>query len=239
MSERFYTNWPLQPGPFEMTGPEARHLTTVCRFRAGDELCLFNGDGKEYPARLLETSKKSVLLEVIQVAGPQRELGFVLEIAAPIPKGDRTQFLLEKLTELGVTSFVPLLTKRSIIQPREGKMEKLERYVVEASKQCGRNVLMTIKEPIAWGDYCEQGSLDEMRILAHPFETVSPMDKKGKDFSNIRCAVGAEGGFTEDEVTLGINQGWQIKSLGPRIMRIETAAVFLAIHAIIKSPFSG
>ncbi len=103
MSERFYLNWPLTPGPVDMTGPEARHLATVCRLRAEAEVCLFNGDGHEYPARVLETTKKSVRLEILGVATPERELGFTLEIAAPIPKGDRAQFLLEKLTELGVT----------------------------------------------------------------------------------------------------------------------------------------
>src|SRR5439155_7222198 len=102
MSERFYLNWPLNPGPVEMTGPEARHLATVCRLRAGAELCLFNGDGQEYPARVVETDKKVVRLEVLGTASPVRELPFFLEMAAPLPKGDRAHFLVEKLTELGV-----------------------------------------------------------------------------------------------------------------------------------------
>ena len=75
------------------------------------------------------------------------ELSDRLEVAAPLPKGDRAQFLVEKLTELGVTSFVPLKTARSVVEPREAKREKLQRYVIEASKQCGRNVLMRIEPP--------------------------------------------------------------------------------------------
>ena len=127
MSERVYLNWPLSPGPVEMTGPEARHLALVCRLRPGDELCLFNGDGREYPARVVAVSRKSVSLEVLSVAAPPRELDFSLEIAAPIPKGDRAQFLVEKLTELGVTAFIPLLSRRSIVKPGEGTIERLER----------------------------------------------------------------------------------------------------------------
>src|SRR5205085_820445 len=140
MSERFYLNWPLNPGLVEMTGPEARHLATVCRLRAGAEVCLFNGDGHEYPARVASVSKKAVLLEVIAVQGPPRELRFYLEVAAPIPKGDRAQFLVEKLTELGVTAYVPLLCQYGRAEPREHKLDKLRRYVIEASKQCRRNI---------------------------------------------------------------------------------------------------
>src|SRR5262245_49708280 len=98
MSERFYVNWPLQLGPVEISGPEARHLATVRRVRIGDEVCLFNGDGHEYPARVMDISKKSVRLEILGILAPQRELVLSLEIAAPVPKGDRAQFLVEKLT---------------------------------------------------------------------------------------------------------------------------------------------
>src|SRR3954454_7424789 len=144
MSERYYINLPLHPGPVELTGPEAHHLATVCRLRAGDAVRLFNGDGSEYPARVVVAGRKAVQVEILGRERPPRELPFSLEVAAPIPKGDRGQFLVEKLTELGVTAFVPLSTRRSVVYPREGKLEKLERYVIEASKQCGRNVLMRV-----------------------------------------------------------------------------------------------
>src|SRR5688572_14473533 len=142
MSRRFYVDWPLTPGPLDLEGPEAHHLAAVSRLRAGDEVILFNGDGREYPARVVAAARRAVRLDVLGVESPERELPFTLEIAAPLPKGDRAQFLIEKLTELGVTTFTPLLTARSVIDPGEGKREKLERYVIEASKQCGRNALM-------------------------------------------------------------------------------------------------
>ena len=154
MSARFYLNWPLTPGPVEMGGPEARHLATVCRFRAGDRLCLFNGDGHEYAARIASVSKKSVHLDIEAKTSPHRELDFRLTIAAPIPKGDRAQFLVEKLTEMGVTAFIPLVCERTVVEPRGGKIDKLERYVIEASKQCGRNVLMRIEPATDWATYC-------------------------------------------------------------------------------------
>src|SRR5437762_2809690 len=154
MSNRFYVNTPLQPGSVVLQGAEAHHLAVVCRLRVGHQVRLFNGDGKEYPAAICSLGKKSVGLEVFEPESPARELGYRLEVAAPLPKGDRGQFLLEKLTELGVSDFVPLRTCRSVVHPRETRLDKLERTVIEASKQCGRNVLMRIAELIAWDEYC-------------------------------------------------------------------------------------
>src|SRR3954471_17098144 len=127
MSERFYINLPLCPGPITLDGPEAHHLATVCRLRPGNEVCLFNGDGREYPARITHAARREIALEILDVQQPERELPFMLEVAAPLPKGDRSQFLVEKLTELGARRFVPLACRRSVIHPREGKREKLER----------------------------------------------------------------------------------------------------------------
>jgi 16S rRNA (uracil1498-N3)-methyltransferase len=234
MSERFYLNWPLAPGAVELTGPEAHHLAAVCRLRAGDEVCLFNGDGKEYPARVAAVAKKSVQVEVLGVAEPRRELDFHLEIATPLPKGDRAQFLVEKLTELGVTTYVPLLCRRSVVHPGEGKKGKLERYVVEASKQCGRNTLLEIGEPAEWASYCVQTKPGELRFVGHPSGVAMPILASEPARSRIRCAAGPEGGFTDEEVGLAIAHGWQAVSLGPRILRIETAALVLATLAVAR-----
>jgi 16S rRNA (uracil1498-N3)-methyltransferase len=230
MADRFYTNYPLAPGPVQIDGPEAHHLAAVCRLRPGDAVCLFNGDGHEYPAEVREVGKRSVVLVVQAVEAPNRELPFSLEIAAPLPKGDRAQFLIEKLTELGVTAFTPLQTARSVVHPRETKLDKLERYVIEASKQCGRNVLMKIGPLTTWANFVRREGLPERRIVAHPGE---PANLSGRDTSaDVVAAVGPEGGFTDDEVTLARAAGWAVTGLGPRILRMETAAMMTAILAV-------
>lgn len=238
MSERFYINCPLSPGPVELTGAEAHHLAAVCRLKPGDAVVLFNGEGGEYPATVREVGKRHVLLEAIEPLYPQRELPFSLEIMAPIPKGDRAQFLVEKLTELGVTRYVPLMTERSVVTPRDGKMDKLERHVVEASKQCGRNRLMEIGMPMNWADAIARGSAaGEVRAFAHPgceeakFQLLEADRQPGTAY---RFAVGPEGGFTAKEVEAAVTQGWSPMDLGPRILRIESAAVVLASWAILR-----
>jgi 16S rRNA (uracil1498-N3)-methyltransferase len=227
MSQRYYLAEPLNPGLVLIDGPEAHHLSTVCRLRVGDALVLFNGDGTEYPGRVVQVNRKSVEVELAAGERPDRELPFRLEVAAPLPKGDRTQFLVEKLTELGVTVFTPLACERSVIHPREGKREKLERYVIEASKQCGRNTLMEVAELTDWASWCLPRDVGEARLLAHPGGTA----EMRKLAAPTRIAVGPEGGFTDAEAELALTHGWQHVGLGPRILRIETAAVALVALA--------
>jgi 16S rRNA (uracil1498-N3)-methyltransferase len=233
VSERYYTSCPLMPGPVELTGPEAHHLAVVCRLRAGDQVCLFNGDGHQYPARIVEAGKRSVALEVLSRESPQRELPFALTVAVPLPKGDRAQFLVEKLTEIGVTTFVPLSTQRSVVQPREAKLEKLQRHVIEASKQCGRNVLMEVAGLHEWESYCRQQEIDELRLLAHPGQGGLPALRPAALMAKaVKVAIGPEGGFTDDEAALAEEAGWQLRDMGPRILRVETAAIVLAAWVI-------
>jgi 16S rRNA (uracil1498-N3)-methyltransferase len=224
MADRFYVNCPLALGPVALTGPEAHHLATVRRARPGDAVCLFNGDGAEYPATVVAVEKKQVALDVTGRQTPDRELGFRLEVAAPLPKGDRGDFLIEKLTELGVTRFVPLRTRRSVVHPHEARLDKLERAVVEASKQCGRNVLMAVDPLSDWDEYCRRPELPPRRRLAHPGGEDVPTGA-----GDVAVAVGPEGGFTTEEVAAARAAGWRVVGLGPRVLRVETAAVALAV----------
>jgi 16S rRNA (uracil1498-N3)-methyltransferase len=228
MSERFYINCSLQLGPVSLAGVEAHHLAVVCRLGPGDLVCLFNGDGHEYPARIGHIERRRVELEVVERLTPVRELLCRLEVAAPMPKGDRAQFLVEKLTELGVTRFVPLTTTHSVVHPREAKLEKLQRHVIEASKQCGRNVLMEVDSLTKWEDYCGRGDLPARRWFGHPGGNGKLKDFWGNgEASELAWAVGPEGGFTDDEVQAALSAGWKAVDLGPRVLRVETAALVL------------
>ena len=235
MSNRFYTNCPLAPGLVRITGHEAHHLAVVCRVRPGDAVCLFNGDGRQYPATVREASRKEVTVEVLAMEAPERELGYRVEVAAPLPKADRGQFLLEKLTELGVTTYTPLRTRRSVVHPGANRRDKLERHVIEASKQCGRNVLMRVEALAEWEAYCCREDLPPLRWLAQPGG--SPVESRaGRD---VVIAMGPEGGFTEEEINLAQSFGWQSIGLGPRILRIETAALVMAALASLGCPGEG
>jgi len=201
----------------------------VCRVRPGDRVYLFNGDGRQYPAEVSAATRRGVALHVAGVEEPSRELGFRLEVAVPLPKGDRAQVLVEKLTELGATALVPLRTRRSVVHPREARLDKLERQVIEASKQCGRNVLMRVAPMADWVAYLGRGDLPALRVLAHPEGAALPR-LAGQD---VAFVVGPEGGFTDAEVDQARALGWQVVGLGPRLLRVETAALALAAWAAL------
>ncbi len=225
MSERFYLNLPLAPGPVHLDGPEAHHLATVCRLRPGDPVCLFNGDGHEYPALVTHADRREVILDITGIESPQRERLTPIHVGAALPKGDRVQFLIEKLTELGVTTFTPIECEHSASYPRDGKREKLERYVIEASKQCRRNRLMQIADPMPMRAFCATREPMELSLIAHPYDA-QPLPRM-ETARSIRIIIGPEGGLTDAEVQHAVSLGWQAVSLGPRILRTETAAIAL------------
>jgi 16S rRNA (uracil1498-N3)-methyltransferase len=239
MSTRYFVDRPLVPGLIEIHGGEAHHLAAVSRVRPGDQVFLFNGDGHEYPARVLEISRRCATLKVIGVETPAREVGFRLEVAAPLPKGDRGHFMVEKLTELGVTHYAPIRTERTQIHSAVERASKLRQYVIEASKQCGRNVLMNIGPVADWQTHCKSGHLPKRRILAHPLAEATASETFTPPHPPLDCAlaVGPEGGFTEEEVLAARQAGWMVVSLGPRMLRVETAALTLA--ALVAMRTSG
>lgn len=220
MPDRFYTPQPLAVGEFTLDGPDAYHLAAVLRARPGQAVTLFNGDGDEYACEILAVSKRTVTIHVQQRCVINRERTVEITIAAAMPKGDRGDWIIEKLTELGVTRFVPLITERTVVIPKASRLESLRRTVIESSKQCGRNRLMVIEEPVRWVEFAQRDGLPGRKYLLHPVEKP---ERPCADEATV-FAIGPEGGFTDKELA----DGWTKLTLGPRILRIETAAIVAA-----------
>ena len=225
MPDRYYSAEPIEGTTVTLAGNEAHHLLHVMRAKPGFELIVFDGQGGEFAAEVTACQRSSVELTVGPRKDIERELPCELTLAVALPKGDRQRWLLEKAVELGVTRLVPLQTVRSV-----GKGEanaKLARYVIEASKQCGRNRLMEIASPVAWPDLVKEATSGQ-RLLAHPGgQPLAAIDCQTKADETLLIAVGPEGGFTDEEVSLAVEAGWAAVGLGARILRIETAAVAL------------
>jgi 16S rRNA (uracil1498-N3)-methyltransferase len=231
MADRFYTPDPLSVGDLTLSGPDAHHMTTVRRFAPGEAVVLFNGDGCEYPAEVVAVGKKQVTLSILRRDEVSREVHLPLVIGSALPKGDRADYLIEKLVEVGATRFVPLITERSVVVPKENTLAKLERQVIEASKQCGRNVLMTIDPPKLWAEFVYLPDLPGERFVLHTADG-SPAERSA---GGVAFAVGPEGGFAPAEVTAAVAAGWRVVSFGPRVLRVETAAVVAAAWAATGS----
>ena len=224
MSERFFVNHPISGHRAELTGDEARHLTSVMRAKIGDEVVVFDGSGAEFSASVTAIRKHAVELTIAERREISRELPFSLTLAVALPKGDRQKWLVEKATELGVTSIVPLATERGVAQPIDSALDRLRRSVIEASKQCGRNHLLEIAPPAAAIPYFASAPPSAIRLLADPTGqplTAAPLSAT----QEIIAAIGPEGGFSPTELTAAHSANWRPISLGPRILRIETAAL--------------
>ena len=234
MADRFYTDAPLAPGEFVLSGQDAHHLATVRRFEPGDRVMLFNGDGHEYPAEILSVGKKQAVLTVQSREAVDREPPFPIVVGSALPKGDRADYLIEKLTEVGATRFVPLVTARAVVQPKDARTDKLQRAVIEASKQCGRNVLLHVERPHTLSEFLTRADLPPARFILHttgPERTEAGSIERNALVNGVAFAVGPEGGFSPDEVTQALAAGWRPISFGPRVLRVETAAVVAAAWA--------
>jgi 16S rRNA (uracil1498-N3)-methyltransferase len=233
MSERFFITAPIAAQRAELTGDEARHLTSVMRAKVGDQITLFDGSGAEFTARVAAIRKATVELSIVERREVSRELAFSLTLAVALPKGERQKWLVEKATELGVTRIVPIITERGVAQPVDSALDRLRRATIEASKQCGRNRLMDIAVRATATDYFAAAPESATRLIADP-----PGQPLGQinvpQSSDIIAAIGPEGGFTDAELAAAASSGWQSVSLGNRILRVETAAVALAAWAAMR-----
>src|SRR5256885_5436470 len=144
MSERFFSPRPITAGGMMLDGPEAHHLLHVMRASVGDEVTLFDDSGAEFKATVETLRRTDAELRIIERREIDRELPFELIVGVALPKGDRQKWLVEKLTELGVTTLVPLTTERSIAVPSDSAGDRLRRTVIEAAKQYRRNPLLHI-----------------------------------------------------------------------------------------------
>lgn len=228
MSQRFFVLSPILGRSVSLTGAEAHHVTQVMRGKVGDAVVLFDGSGAEFTARIARLGRQAVELDVLSRQEANRELPRELTIGVALPKGDRQRWLVEKAVELGVARVVPLQTARGVAQPLEHVLERLRRAVVEASKQCGRNRLMEIAAPKTLEAFLTAAPQAAWRLLADPGPSAVPIGGLNPPDSGqtICVAIGPEGGFTDQELQAAA--GWQRVNLGPRVLRIETAAIAVA-----------
>lgn len=236
MSDRFFVETPIADSRVVLIGAEASHLVKVMRARVGETLMAFDGTGREFLCRIDEIRRNEVTCEVLESHEIDREAPREVAFLVALPKGDRQRVLVEKLTELGVAELTPIATRRSVVQPDDGTADRLRRFVIEASKQCGRNRLMRIQPPKTLAQLTTAAPASAMRLVAHPRQAESlPLAALLDSPTPIQVAIGPEGGFTDEEVQGLREHGWQILDLGPRILRVETAAAAIAALATARS----
>lgn len=214
---------------------QAHHLINVMRVKPGDDVVLFDRHGNEYDTQIVEVKKKQLTLKRIATRRPERRSNVEITIAAALPKGDRQKFLIEKLVELGVATFIPLITPRSVAQVNPKVIARIEKQIIEATKQCRRSYLMEITPAQTLPEVLATAADGfSARYVAHPYNAVplaSLSSLAATQSADASCIwlIGPEGGFSDDEVQTAVKAGWQAVSFGEIILRVETAAMVAAI----------
>ncbi len=223
-------------------GPETHHMLRVKRSRIGDRIVLFNGMGDECSAEIIEVKGNRVKVKIGQIRAVSKESNVGIDIAFAIPKGKRSNFLIQKCAELGVQKLFPLHYERSIVKFKDSCSEKIERWrkiAVEASKQCGRNTITEINDVMDLGNILKSvGSYDISLFACNQSvsNNLKNILKEHQRVNKIISLIGPEGGFAPKEIGMAKEAGCEFVSLGQRILRVETSAI--AISAILSYHYS-
>ncbi|MGF6809130.1 16S rRNA (uracil1498-N3)-methyltransferase [Paraburkholderia sp. Clong3] len=243
---RFFVDIPLYADDVIALPDDVVRHVAVLRLQPGDSLALFNGQGGEYGAELVEVERRAARVKIGEFRAIEVEPPYRLTLAQGIAGGDKMDWLIEKAVELGASGFVPLATARSVVRLTGERAQRRQQHwqgVVRAScEQCGRNRLpdvMPVCEIGAWLDtLSREPAPDELRLLLSPrasigFAALPDAPPPG----GVTLLIGPEGGLCADEEAAAGEQGFTAIGLGPRVLRTETVGI--AVLAGLAARWGG
>lgn len=224
---RIFTSQPLVcDQTIELDAAASHYLSKVLRMQADREVILFNGEGGEFAARITAVTKKSVTLLTGKFDSENRQSPLKLELAIGISRGERMDWVLQKATELGVTRITPLFTERTEVklsgERLQKKMAHWQQILVSACEQCQRNILPELMEPLMLEAWLPEAQADLKLVLHHRDNQGMPSAASAE---SVALLIGPEGGLSEDEIARAREQDFSPLTLGPRVLRTETAPV--------------
>jgi len=224
---RIFTNQALISNTtLALAEAQSHYLSKVLRMQVGRELILFNGEGGEFNAEISGIHKKHVDVLVKNFSPENRQSYLHLELAIGVSRGERMDWVLQKATELGVTKITPLITERTEVklngERADKKMEHWQQIIISACEQCQRNLLPELSAPQSYSDWISQCDSELKFVLHHRDNQGFSKDKSAK---NISLLIGPEGGLDNDEIAQAVAKNFSPLTLGPRVLRTETAPV--------------
>jgi 16S rRNA (uracil1498-N3)-methyltransferase len=213
-----------------ISGGDVRHIATVLRMKTGDELLLCDGEGTEYSAKIAQVSKSEITAEV--KARSKREISYPrVTLCQGLPKSDKMDWIVQKATELGVAAIVPLATERTVVKIRdeEKRVARWQKIAREAAMQSNRPDIPKVGPIQTFSDFLKTLSPDSRTLLLLPWEEgtapIKNVLRQIPGIQNVIVIIGPEGGLSAQEAKVAKERGFHLVSLGPTILRTETAAV--------------
>jgi 16S rRNA (uracil1498-N3)-methyltransferase len=238
MPPRLHVDQPLRPGStLNLPSGAARHAQ-VLRLQPGAALTLFNGAGGEWSASVVRMGRTDVVVRVDEFRAVDRELALPVTLALGMPANERMDTLVEKATELGAAVLQPLVCQRSVLrlsgERARKKVSHWQAVAVAACEQCGRTRVPRIEPVSAFDDWL--GSLpaadDAQRVVLSFVGSAPSASLTG---AGVLCLSGPEGGLTEAEEAAACKCGFALLSLGPRVLRADTAPLALLAHLALSA----
>ncbi len=223
---------------------QAHHIKDVLRFKQKDKIQIFDADANEYECLIKSLDSKRIVVTDLKLIKTRvkENMPINITLACAIPKKGKFDYIVEKSTELGVDSIIPMITERSIIKldrlASDNKLARWQRIAIEASKQCARLDVPKIENPKRFDDIIRQsGEFDALLLPNLSSRERSPIIRVTDELGakrNILLLIGPEGDFSEKELTLAATKNATMLTLGETVLKVETAAIvcvaFLCLH---------
>lgn len=214
-----------------ITGDDVKHIYKVLRLQPGEKICINNCSGQEYLGEITCIDKKEVKANILEKMDINNDSPIDVTIYQGLPKASKMDLIVQKNTELGVKSITPIITERVVVKGDLKEYKKLDRWnriALEACKQCKRSSIPKINKPIEFTQFLEE--LKKFDLIIVPYENQKGYgikklveDIKKDNIKKVAIIIGPEGGFEEIEISMLKELGANIITLGPRILRTETA----------------
>lgn len=213
-------------------GADANHLKNVLRMSVGDKVTVCDGTNTVYPAVITSFDDEGVTLSLGEGSTSKGEFAFPVAVYQCLPKGEKTDLVIQKSVELGATEIVLVMSERCVARPDEKSMEKkLSRFrkiAESAAAQCGRGIVPEVRGLLSYEDAVREIALAEVPLLCYEGSGVKPLrELLPATPRSVAFLIGPEGGISEKEVAFAKAQGLRLCGLGSRILRTETAALFV------------
>jgi 16S rRNA (uracil1498-N3)-methyltransferase len=213
-----------------VSGEDVRHISTVLRMKVNDELLLCDGKGTEYTVKISAVGRSEIKTEIVGQSKKQISR-LRITLGQGLPKSDKMDFVVQKATELGVSRIVPLITERTVVKIRDEKkrIARWQKIAREAAMQSNRPDIPAVAPIREFSDFLRTASAEPGTLLLLPWEegtaSIKNVLHQKPEAQDIVVLIGPEGGFSQAEAAAATKHGFHTVSLGPNILRTETAAV--------------